>query len=108
MVSTLPVSNTLEVGVWISDTSLVLGWLRLAPQPLCEWRQGHKVSSENLQGLEGSTEKPLYMSVDSFSGLPRKDMSAPCWLQAVQQALGVAGFETLNSGTRLTGFSGGS
>lgn len=48
------------------------------------------------------------MTVDSFSGLPRKDMSAPCWLQAVQQALGVAGFETLNSGTRLTGFSGGS
>lgn len=35
-------------------------------------------------------------------------MSATCWLQAVQhqlsRALCVAGFETLNSGTRLTGF----
>lgn len=59
MVSTLPVSDTVEVGVWISGTSLVLGWLRLAPQPLCEWRQGHKVSWEHLQELEGSTEKPL-------------------------------------------------
>lgn len=57
MVSTLPVSDTVEVGVWKPDTSLVLGWLRLAPQPLCEWKQGHKVSSEHLQGLEGWLSK---------------------------------------------------
>lgn len=53
MVSTLPVSDTVEGGVWKPDTSLVLGWLRLAPQPPCEWKQGRKVSSEHLQGLEG-------------------------------------------------------
>lgn len=53
MVSTLPVLDTVEVGVWKLDTSLVLGWLCLAPQPPCEWKEGHKVSSEHLQGLEG-------------------------------------------------------